>query len=190
MRMSSTDISLTRREIAICLLAATASSALPHWAAAQDDHTHLNITLPAAGGANGASFEVFIALSQIVLIETDLDRAVARRLYDLFMAEPYGPKHIATCYAGLRETFSKRGERGGQDTFAHTKLAYGETWFISHLVTTWYVGVYYHPERPTQWIMLQEAMMYRPARGLIPEPYYESVGFGSWANPPGLETPK
>src|SRR5664279_3050411 len=119
MRMSSTDISLTRREIAICLLAATASSALPHWAVAQDDHTHLNITLPAAGGA---SFEVFIALSQIVLIETDLDRAVARRLYDLFMAEPYGPKHIATCYAGLRETFSKRGERGGQDTFAHTKL--------------------------------------------------------------------
>lgn len=188
--MTSTGISLTRREIAICLLGAAANSALPHWAAAQDDYTHLHITLPAAGGSNGASFEVFIALSQIVLIETDLDRVVARQLYDLFMAEPYGSKHISTCYAGLRETFSKRGERGGKDTVAQTKLAYGETWFISHLVTTWYVGAYYHPERPTQWIMLQEAMMYRSARELIPKPYFESVGFGSWANPPGPETPK
>jgi hypothetical protein len=121
--MKSTTISLTRREIAISLLAVAASSASPNWAGALDDNTNIKISLPTAGGSNGASFEVFVALSQIVLIETDLDRAVARQMYDLFMAEPYGPKHIATCYAALSETFTKRGERGGQETFAQTKLA-------------------------------------------------------------------
>jgi hypothetical protein len=73
---------------------------------------------------------------------------------------------------------------------AQTKLAYGETWFISHLVTTWYIGAYYHPERATQWITLQKALMYRPVQRLIPKPYYESVGFGNWVNPPGPESQK
>jgi hypothetical protein len=188
--MNSTTISITRREIAIYLLAAAASSALPHWASARDDNTRLEITLPAPGGSNASSFEVFLALSQIVLIEADLDRTVARQLYDLFMAEPWGPKHIASCYAALSTTFLARGQRGGQETFAQTKLPYGETWFISHLVTTWYVGVYYHPERPTKWITLNRAMMYRSVGGLVPKPYEESVGFGHWANPPVLKASK
>ena len=188
--MNSTTISISRREIAICLLAAAASGALPHWASAQDDNTRLQITLPAASSSSAASFEVFVALSQIVLIETDLDRAVARQLYDLFMAEPYGPKHIATCYAALSESFTNHGQHGGQETFAQTKLAYGETWFISHLATTWYVGVYYHPERATKWITLSGAMMYRPVRGLVPRPYEDNVGFGNWANPPSPEKSK
>jgi hypothetical protein len=179
--MNSTTISISRREMAFCLLVAAGSCALPNWATAQDDHMALKIDLPAAGGPSGASFEVFVALSQIVLIETDLDRAVAQQMYDLFMAEPYGPKHIAACYAALRAAFLAHARHGGQEAFMQTKLPYGETWFISHLVTTWYVGVYYHPDRPTQWITLHGAMMYRAVRGLLPSPYEESVGFGKWS---------
>jgi hypothetical protein len=182
--MQSNTISLTRREMAQCLMAVTGSALLADWASAQDDNTRLQITLPAAGGSEASSFEIFLALSRIVLIQADLDRAVARQMYDLFIAEPYGGKHIATAYAALRASFLALGQHGGADTVAQAKLPYGETWFISHLVTTWYVGVYYHPERPTHWITLGGAMMYRAARGLVPKPYEESVGFGNWARPP------
>ena len=188
--MSSATISLTRRDIAICLLAIAGGSALPYWASAQDDSTQLRITLPPANRSNAATFEIFLALSQIILVQADLDQGVARRLYDLFMAEPWGPKHIATAYAALRKTFTDSGQHGGQETFAQTQLPYGETWFISHLVTTWYVGVYYHPERSTQWITLNRALMFRAVRDLVPERYRESVGFGSWAHPPGSASRK
>jgi hypothetical protein len=179
--MNSTTISCTRREIAVFLLAAAAGSAAPYWADAQDDNTRLQIDLPPAGNT---SFEIFLALSRIVLIQADLDQAVARQMYDLFMAEPWGPKHIGTAYVELRETFSKLGQRGGQETIAQTSLPDGERWFISHLVTTWYVGVYYHPERPAKWITLHGAMMFRAVRGLLPKRYRESVGSGRWARPP------
>lgn len=187
--MNLTSISITRREIAIRLLAIAGSSALPYWASAQDDDTRLQITLPPADGSH-STFDVFLALSRIVLIQADLDQVVARQLYDLFMAEPWGPKHIGTAYAALRETFTKRGQRGGKEMVAQTPLPVGEQWFISHLVTTWYVGVYYHPERPTRWITLRGAMMFRAVRDLIPERFYESVGFGGWTNPPGPESRK
>lgn len=181
--MTLTGVSMTRREVALLLMAA-AGSALPHWASAQDDETRLDIPLPPAGGSHAASFDVFMALSRIVLIEADLDQALARQLYDLFLQEPYGPKHIAAAYAALRPAFVKRGKRGGQETVAQTSLPYGERWFISHVVTTWYVGVYYHPDRPTKWLTRHGAMMYRGVRDLVPSPYEESAGFGRWAAPP------
>jgi len=162
---------------------AAAGSALPRWASAQNDETRLDIQLP-AGGSNAATFDIFVALSQIVLIEADPDRALARQLYDLFLKEPYGPKHIASAYAALRAAFMARGKRGGQATVAQAQLPHGERWFISHVVTTWYVGVYYHPDRLTKWITRHGAMMYRGVRDLVPRPYEESVGFGRWAAPP------
>jgi Membrane bound FAD containing D-sorbitol dehydrogenase len=188
--MNSTTVSLTRREIAAFLLAAAGSGVVPYWAGAQDDASLLQITLPPAERSTAPSFEIFLALSRIVLIQDDLDETAARQMYDLFMAEPWGPKHIGTAYAALRETFIKRGQRGGQEMIAQTPLPDGERWFISHLVTTWYVGVYYHPERPTKWITLHGAMIYRAVHGLVPKSYLESVGYGRWANPPDTETSK
>lgn len=188
--MNSTTVSLTRREIAAFLLAATGSTALPYWAGAQDDASFLQITLPPAERSTTPSFETFLALSRIVLIKADLDEAAARKMYDLFMTEPWGPKHLRTAYGALRETFIKRDQHGGQGMIAQTALPEGERWFISHLVTTWYVGVYYHPERPSKWITLHGAMLYRAVHGLVPKPYLESVGFGRWANPPDTDTSK
>jgi hypothetical protein len=177
-------LSISRRGLAAGLLTLAGGAALPHWAAAQDDDTQLAIELPPAGSAGAASFEVFLALSQIVLIEADLDRRVARRLHELFSAEPYGPQHVVSCYGALRATFLMRGRRGGQQAVARATLSSGESWFISHLVTTWFVGIYYHAERPVSWLTLHDAMMYRPVRDLLPVRYVESVGFGNWANPP------
>lgn len=177
-------VSISRRDLAACLLAVAGSAALPSWAFAQDGDTRLNISLPPAAVTSPPSFETFLALSQIVLVEEHLDHALAQQMFDLFMAEPWGPKHIASCYTALRSAFLERDQRGGQATVAKVSLPYGETWFISHLVTTWYVGVYYHSERPTTWITLHGAMMNRGVRGLLPQRYEESVGFKNWARPP------
>lgn len=183
--MNSTSISITRREISICLLAAAASSALPSWwAGAKDDETSLRLNLPPVGDPYSPSFEVFLALSQIVLMRTDLDIPFARQMFQLFLREPWGPKHVSTAYAALRNVVITRAQRGGREAVEQATLPYGERWFISHLVTTWYTGVYYHPEEPTQWMTLHGAVMFDPTRGLIPKPYEQSVGFGKWADPP------
>lgn len=179
-----TCLSISRRSLAAGLLGLASGTALPHWAAAQDDDAQLQIELPPAGMARSASSEVFFALSQIVLMEADLDRGLAQRLHELFSAEPWGPQHVASCYSALRATFLARGRRGGQQAIARATLSSGESWFISHLVTTWFVGIYYHAERPVSWLTLHDAMMYRPVRDLLPVRYVESVGFGNWAAPP------
>ena len=52
-------------------------------------------------------------------------------------------------------------------------LAPGERWFVSHLVSIWYLGVYYHEQRSIQRITSDGALMYEAVRGLLPAPYVE-----------------
>jgi hypothetical protein len=105
-------------------------------------------------------------------------------MYDVFMQEPWGPKHVGHAYALLREAILKAGSSGGREPVSFSALQSGERWFISHLVTTWYLGIYYHEQRPTRRITLIGALMYEAARGIAPTPYFESVGFGAWSEPP------
>lgn len=165
------------------LIAMLGTGPLAAWDAAADD-TPLQIPLPPRPKPGQPDFDVFLALCRIVLMREHIDLAIARQLYEMFLNEPWGSKHIATAYSMLREIFIAQKGAGGSATVARAALPQGESWFISHLVTTWYVGVYYHPERPTKWITLQHALMFDAARNIVPARFRESVGFGGWAEPP------
>jgi hypothetical protein len=178
------DITLTRRDITTGLLAIAGASFAPFLAGAQSDQTRLQLTLPQLANRSAPTFETFMALSSILLMRSDLDLQAARRYFELFMAEPWGPKHIGTAYALLRNAVLARAQRGGREAVEQAALPAGERWFISHVVTTWYIGVYYHPERPTEWITLHGAVMYDAAGAIVPKPYEESVGYGNWARIP------
>jgi hypothetical protein len=185
----TTTVVLSRRELALMLLGAVGAAPLGIWQAAADDQRLIQIQLPVARGAQ-PDFDIFLTLCRIVLMRERLDSAVARQLYQLFLDEPWGAKHIATAYAALREVLIARKSRGGMDAVAKAKLPQGEIWFISHLATTWYVGVYYHPGRPTRWITLEHALMFDAARDIYPTRFRDNVGFGAWAAPPPKSQPK
>src|SRR5438105_11641128 len=107
------NVTLTRRDIATALLAIAGTGVAPFLADAQTDLTKLQLTLPPLANRNAPTFETFKALSQIVLLRTDFDIPTAQKYFDLFLAEPWGGKHIGNAYAILREAMIARKEGGG-----------------------------------------------------------------------------
>jgi len=185
-------IRLTRRQAAVVLVAVCGGTAAAWWEAGRWQRTRLELSLPPPGDPNAPSFEVFMALSRIVLLRDRLDEQAARQMYRLFMDEPWGPKHIHTAYAALRAAIIERNHRADRTAPAPLKmLGPHETWFISHLVTTWYLGIYYHEQRPTQRVTYAHALMFEAIRGTLPIPYLENTGYGAWAElPPDIRKPK
>lgn len=181
-------IRVSRRQIAVGLLAIVGGGTAAYWAGRREDSTPLDLELPAAGNPFAATFGEFFALSQIVLLRSELNERGARRLYEVFLEEPWAGKHIGHAYKLLREELIKHyrnvGDRGPVD---FSRLETGERWFVDHLVTTWYLGVYYHQERPTRRILYEEALMFDAIRGTMPIPFLESTGFGAWAEPPSTD---
>ncbi len=180
-------IRLTRRHLATALLVAVGGGAGIFWF--RPDATRVELALPPAGDPNHPTFEIFQALCSIVFAREDLDPTLTQRMYEVFMDEPRGPRHIGRTYARLREAIARQAWNPQERRAAPVaRLDADERWFVSHLVTTWYLGIYYHMERPTQLITYEDALMYDAMRGLIPKPFFESVGYGRWAElPPGAE---
>jgi hypothetical protein len=183
--MKSMRIRLTRRQITIGLLGTVGGGAAAVWSSSWSDRTQLDLELPPAGNPFNPTYEVFLALSKIVLARPQLDDALARRLYQVFMEEPWGTKHVGHAYAVFRNALLKADQAAGERAPVElSALDAGERWFVAHLVTTWYLGIYYHEQRPTRRITLAGALMYDAVRGVVPIPYHDSIGFGGWTEPP------
>ena len=58
-----------------------------------------------------------------------------------------------------------------------------EQWFISHLMLTWYTGVYFH-ESGNFNVTLQHALMYQNISQYRQPPTFCSGAPGSWSEPP------
>jgi Membrane bound FAD containing D-sorbitol dehydrogenase len=184
-------IQITRRQLALGLLAALGGGGAIYWQRVGQDGTAVDLDLPPSRNPFAPEFDEFLALSQIVLMRSNLDKAGARKLYDVFVEEPWGPKHIGHAYAVLRRELAQTRRHGGAvGPLSLSRLEDGERWFVKHLLTTWYLGVYYHAERPTQRLLYDEALMFDAIRGVIPVPFLEATGFGAWAEPPSTDGTK
>jgi hypothetical protein len=130
------------------------------------------------------SFDVFVALSQLVTVRRRLDRNATRAMYPLFMDEPWGAKHIAASYMGLRKALASapRGSTAPQLIIADA-LGDSEKWFCTHLYTTWYLGIYYH-ERKTVRVLYEHALMWDAVRDVSGIPGVTRRRLGSWREPP------
>ena len=174
---------VTRRTIVKTLLALGAGSVLsPYIAAFAEDGK--KISLPAWD--EKPSLETFRALSTLVTLHDDLDEDACADMHKVFLDEPWGAEHIVRLYRKIRQALEKGVTRekspGMKD--ADWKLDDAEKWFAEHLLTTWYLGIYYHQERPTRRITYENALMFAAIEGVLPIPLIEPVGFGNWSEPP------
>jgi hypothetical protein len=101
------------------------------------------------------------------------------------MDEPWGKEHIVSCYKKLLVLLdTSRLVYPPYTDQVREKLSASEKWFISHLLTTWFVGVYYHESTPAKRILYQQALMFQSLQNDYPTPFIEKVGYGGWVTPP------
>ena len=175
-------VKLSRRALIAALLGSgTAALTARYWVGAAAAESMLNLKLPEAGSAESPSFAVFLALSQRVTLRPQLDKAAARRLYPLFLDEPWGAHHIHSTYTQLRAALQTPATACPAPSGA---LGKGQAWFAYHLLTTWYLGIYYHERMPPVRVAYAEALMFDAVWPELPRRYVEGTGFGKWGDAP------
>jgi len=128
------------------------------------------------------SFEQFYLLSQLIARTRNLDEIVSRKIYQLMMSEPLGTEHLQSVYDRIR-TLQMQSGNGNNLVLRASDFTDSEQWFISHLLLTWYTGVYYH-SRGNQHITLKHALMYQKLSQYRRPPTYCGDTPEFWARPP------
>ena len=126
--------------------------------------------------SNNPSFTIFSELCAIVTLRNNLDNETMRRIYELFIAEPWGAQNIGKLYDKISQQSANKESAQIIDD--------GEKWFLSHLLTTLYLGIYYHENQPPQRVAHETALMYDAVKNILPIPFIEATSFGRWSNPP------
>jgi len=177
-------VTLSRREYilrtgayALCVLS-QAAPIIPSSVAAQEIDAKISVAKLSLGH--------FRSLSSWVTYQSDLDDDTVEKMFSVFQKEAWGSEHIIQIYNKLaplkRENLQPLQLENllNEDRFFND----GERWFVSHLLTTWFLGVYYHEDHSTQRITYEHALMYKIATPNIPIPFLGAVPFEEWSQPP------
>jgi hypothetical protein len=179
-----------RRELILAMAAAIGSMTLsgPARAAALAViQETLALPEPDPGTGDTPSFDLFFRLSKLVTGRSRLDPAVARRMHDVFNGEPWVRKHAETAYAQIVAALRARNETATvAELVARGIVQDGEKWFVSHLLTTWYLGVYYHPDRDDVRITFDKALMHELLADYRPVPGFSDRETGFWHDRPDV----
>lgn len=126
--------------------------------------------------------DAFMRLSAIVTGVERLDRETARRILDLIRAEPWGKEHLAQIGAKLLP--SGKPLPATRDKLLNPeRFNDGERWFVGHLLTTWFTGIYYH-QTGNHVVSYRNALMHVALEEVRPVPGYCGGTFGFWSEPP------
>ncbi len=156
-----------------------------YWLTFRNDDRNFDIKLPHSPDFAHPSLDMFVALSELVTLRTQLDPLMVQHMYPLFMDEPWGPHHISSSYKQILDIIGTPPySKPACSDAVRGRLGKGQVWFVSHLLTTWYLGIYYHEQRPSRRVAYESALMFDAIRGTLPVPLIESTGFGRWAEPP------
>src|SRR5690242_2591106 len=89
-------IILTRRQIIKSLVALGAGSSLAfYWETLPGQEKH---RLEIAGESSKPTIEAFAFLSSVVTMRGALDTGMMKKMYAVFLDEPWGPDHMMRCY--------------------------------------------------------------------------------------------
>lgn len=129
-------------------------------------------------------FSTFYTLSQILTYQDDLKHGYAEKIYKVFLEEPWSAKHINTVVTVIKE-YSSHNNRAFDihDAMSVGLFEENETWFISHLIYTWFTGIYYFTGKD-QRIAYHDALINTVLDGLYVIPTYSDQAPGFWSELP------
>ena len=131
------------------------------------------------------SFNHFVQLSTLLTHSDSLDPEMSQEIYQAINQESWGPQHLQQIYRRIYQLTNKGFNLN--NLLQAENFSEGEVWFISHLLITWYTGVYFHSKR-NKHISLQHALMYRKLSHFRQPPTYCGGAPGFWAKPPATLT--
>ncbi len=142
--------------------------------------------MPPMENPEDPGFDVFERLSQIVCLNPSLDKTTAARIFGLIKVEPWGLHHVGAVYGKLLAHLSEDGTpRPLSDLIDEGHLSDGEAWFVSHLLTTWYLGIYYHESQPEPVrVSFETSLMWAALDGYLDPPGFSGAQPGDWTAPP------
>lgn len=130
------------------------------------------------------SLEKFFWLSQIITKQNNLDEQTSRIIYQLIMDEPYGNEHLKNVFARFKQ--HQAIADNDRDMMVSTSgFSEGEQWFMSHLLLTWYTGIYFHT-RGNFSVSLKNALMYQLQSDYRQAPTYCGGKPGFWSEAPDV----
>jgi len=127
------------------------------------------------------SFSHFEELSKFLTFSVYLNPDLSHEIYKLISEEPWGTQHLHQVYSKIYE-MNKKGI-SINEILKPKSFNKGEAWFISHLLMTWYTGIYFHT-KINKAISFQHALMYRKLSHIRQPPTYCGGTPGFWAKPP------
>lgn len=171
-------INLSRRRVLSSLALLTMGHLIPNLAFA-DIQKNFEVT---------ASFDVFMRLSRFITQTDQLGMETGRKIYSHILNEPWGKEHVQQIVGRWNELQAEYPSAVTLEQLLATRhfqseAAKGERWFIGHLLTTWFTGIYYH-QSGNHVITYQGALMHKVLEDVRPIPGSCVDPFGYWAEPP------
>lgn len=167
-----TGTDASRRKLLAALAALVLVPAVPH----------LALAAPKEAPAVADDLDTFIRLCVIVTGVERLDRETAARILELIRAEPWGKEHLAQIGAKLLPS-GKPLPPTREKLLNPERFNEGERWFIGHLLTTWFTGIYYH-QQGNHVVTYRNALMHVALEDVRPVPGHCNGTFGFWSAPP------
>lgn len=127
------------------------------------------------------NLDLFIELSSAVTGVQNLDRDTAQKILDLIRVEPWGKEHLSQI--GEKIFPSGNDSHSPQERLNPASFTEGERWFIGHLLTTWFTGVFYH-QIGNHVVTYRHALMHAAIQDVRPIPGHCDDSFGFWSKPP------
>lgn len=169
-------INAKRRRVLTALVVLCASAGLSRFA---------NAAATGKGaGAVAEDLDAFIRLSEVITGTKHLDREAATQVLAAIRAEPWGKEHLAQIAAKLMPSLSDTPLPTDRQILLDPKrFGEGERWFIDHLLTTWFTGIYYH-QSGDRVVAYKSALMHAALEDVRPIPGHCNGVFGFWSEPP------
>lgn len=158
------------------IAAAMALQGLPNlaWASLRDDVPQVK----------DEDFQAFITISVFLTGVKKLDLDIARTIFDYLQAEPWGKEHLEQITVKLSPLLMAESMVVPRWQLLHpTRFNETEHWFVQHILTTWYTGIYYF-EGASQFVAYQRALMNVALQDVRPIPGFSNGDFGFWGEPP------
>ncbi|MFT6490712.1 MAG: hypothetical protein ACJAXQ_001495 [Parvibaculaceae bacterium] len=175
-------LKISRRAAALGLLTgATGLLSYRAWHVFENDSSVFIITDPDKAEPEGRLFNTFKALSQIVTFRSDLHEPTLETIYRVFHDEPWMAEHTLTSYEQLKPFINQEIAPTSNPKLA---LGEGQKWFTEHLLTTWYLGIYYHDRTQPIRVAYEHALMFDAIKETQPIPLIDATGPRGWSSKP------